>query len=98
MRGLGPVISLGHPFVGQEETAGGVGRHEKEADLGPSDLLDLRAIHTPDFPACSDLEYRGGLGISRQDYRKISSVGSLLFRNIPSSHTHVVPHSRIYKV
>jgi hypothetical protein len=34
----------------------------------------------PDFPACGILEYRGGLGISQQDCRKISSVSSLLFR------------------
>jgi hypothetical protein len=34
----------------------------------------------PDFPAHGVLEYRGRLGISRQDCRKISSVGSLLFR------------------
>jgi hypothetical protein len=43
-RGFRHVISLGHPFVGQEGTAGGVGRHEKEADSGPSNLLDLSAI------------------------------------------------------
>jgi hypothetical protein len=33
-----------------------------------------------DLPAHGVLEYRGALGISRQDCRKISSVGSLLFR------------------
>jgi hypothetical protein len=50
-----------------------------------------------DFPAYIDLEYRSKLGISQQDYRNISSVSSLLFRNISSSsHTHVVPHGRVY--
>ena len=34
----------------------------------------------PDFPAHGVLEYRDRLGISRQDCREISSVGSLLFR------------------
>jgi hypothetical protein len=32
------------------------------------------------FPAHGVLEYRGKLGISQQDCRKISSVSSLLFR------------------
>jgi hypothetical protein len=34
----------------------------------------------PDFPAHGALKYQGGLGISRQDCRKTSSIGSLLFR------------------
>jgi hypothetical protein len=34
----------------------------------------------PDFPTYGILEYWGGLGISPQDCRKISSVDSLLFR------------------
>jgi hypothetical protein len=36
----------------------------------------------PDFPTHGALEYQGGLGISRQDCRKISLDGSLLFRKI----------------
>jgi hypothetical protein len=34
----------------------------------------------PDFPAHGILEYRGVLGMSQRDFRKISSVCSLLFR------------------
>jgi hypothetical protein len=44
-KGFGPIISQGHLFVGQGRTAGGMGRHEEEADSGPSGLLDLSAIH-----------------------------------------------------
>jgi hypothetical protein len=51
-KGFGPIISPGHPFVGQGRTAGGMGRREEEADLGPGGSLDLSAIHIvdPTFP------------------------------------------------
>jgi hypothetical protein len=56
-RGFGPVILQGHPFVGQERTTGGVGRHEKEADSGPSNPSNLSAIHSvhPTFPRAASL-------------------------------------------
>jgi hypothetical protein len=34
----------------------------------------------PDFPVYGALDYQGGLGISQQYCRKISSIDSLLFR------------------
>jgi hypothetical protein len=40
----------------------------------------------PDFPAHGVLEYRDGLGISRQGYGKFSSVSSLLSRGYASTH------------
>jgi hypothetical protein len=97
VKGFGPIISQGHPFVGQGRTAGAMGRREEEADLGPGDSLDLSVIHSadPTFPR-SALGRRNKLGISRQDHRKISSVGSLLFRYTSLSYRHVVPHGRIY--
>jgi hypothetical protein len=45
----------------------------------------------------SALGRRNKIRISRQDYRKISSVSSLLLRYTPSSYTHVMPHSQVYK-
>jgi hypothetical protein len=44
-------------------------RHTRALSVAPTQL-----------PACDALEYRGRLGISRQDCRKISSVGSLVLR------------------
>jgi hypothetical protein len=84
--------------VGQGRTIGGMGRREEEADSGPGGSLDLSVIHSadPTFPS-SALGRWNRLGISRQDHRKISSVGSLLFRYTSLSYTHVVPHGRIYK-
>jgi hypothetical protein len=35
VKGFGPIISQGHPFVGQGRTAGGMGRREEEADSSP---------------------------------------------------------------
>jgi hypothetical protein len=45
-RGYGPVTSQGHPFVGRDRTTRGVGRHEKEADSGPSNPSDSSAIRS----------------------------------------------------
>jgi hypothetical protein len=55
--GFGPVTSQGHPFVGRNRTAGGVGRHEKEADSGPSNPSDSSAIRSahPTFPRAAPL-------------------------------------------
>jgi hypothetical protein len=43
--------------MGQEGIAGGVDRHEKEADSGPSNPLDLSAIQSahPTFPHAAPL-------------------------------------------
>jgi hypothetical protein len=84
--------------VGQGRTAGGMDRHEEEANLGPGGSLDLSIIHITDpiLPR-STLDRRNKLGISRQGYRKISLVGSLLLRYISSAYTHVVPHGQVYK-
>jgi hypothetical protein len=58
----------------------------------------LSVIHSSDPILPRDhLEHRNQMRISRQDRRKISSVGSLLLRNISLSYMHVVPHGRIYK-
>jgi hypothetical protein len=56
-RGLGPVTSQGHPFVGRVRTTSGVGRHEKEADLDPGNPLDSCAICCahPTFPRTAPL-------------------------------------------
>jgi hypothetical protein len=43
-KGFRPIISQGHPFVGQGRTAGGMSRREEEADLGPGSSLDSSAI------------------------------------------------------
>jgi hypothetical protein len=84
--------------VGQGRTAGGTGRREEETNSGPGDSLDLTAIHgvDPILPR-STLGRRNKIGISRQDYRKISSVGLLLLRYTSSSYTHVMPHGQVYK-
>jgi hypothetical protein len=85
--------------VGQGRTAGGMGRREEEANSGPSLLVGFKRypLRRSDFPVQGDLEYRSKLGIDRQDYRKISLVGSLLLRYISSSYTHVMPHDQVYK-
>jgi hypothetical protein len=92
------IISQRHLFLGQGRTAGGMGRRKEEADSGPGGSWDLNAIHNtdPTFPR-STLGRRKKLGISRQDYRMISLVSSLLLRNTSSSYTHVVPHGQVYK-
>jgi hypothetical protein len=84
--------------MGQGRTAGGMDRREKEEKSGLDGSWDLNAIHStdPTFPR-NTLRRRNKLGISQQDYRKISSVGSLLLRNTSSSYTHVVPHGQVYK-
>jgi hypothetical protein len=97
-KGFGPIVSQGHPFVGQGSIAGGMGRHEEEADLDPDGSLDLNIVHDvgPILPR-SALGRRNKIRISRQDYRKISLVSSLLLRYTSSSYTHVMPHGQVYK-
>jgi hypothetical protein len=97
-KGFGPIISQGRPFVGQRRIAGGMGRHEEEADLGLGGSLDLNIIHNagPILPH-SALRCQNKIKISGQDYRKISSVNSLLLRYTSSSYTHVMPHGQVYK-
>jgi hypothetical protein len=84
--------------VDQGRIAGGMGRREEEADSGPGGSLDLSIIHNADpiLPR-NALERRNKIRIGRQDYRKISSVGSLLLRYTSSSYTHVMPHGQVYK-
>jgi hypothetical protein len=59
-KGFGPIVSQGHPFVGQRRTAGGMDLREKEADSGPNGSLDLSAIHSidPTFPRAATLNIR----------------------------------------
>jgi hypothetical protein len=54
--------------MGQGRTAGGIGRHEEEADLGPGGSLDLSIIHSTDpiLPR-STLGRRNKISISQQD-------------------------------
>jgi hypothetical protein len=61
-RGFGPVTSQGHPFMGQERTNSEVGRHEKEADSGPSTLSDVNAVLSvhPIFPHTAPLNIGTG--------------------------------------
>jgi hypothetical protein len=67
-------------------------------DSGPDGLLDLSIIHSFDLiPPRDTLGCRNQMRISRQDYGKISSVGSLLLRDMSSSYPHVMPHGRVYK-
>jgi hypothetical protein len=84
--------------MGQGRIAGEMGRPEEEADLGPGGSLDLSITKSTGLilPR-SILGHRNKIRISRQDYRKISSIGSLLLRNTSSSYTHVMPHSQVYK-
>jgi hypothetical protein len=64
VKGFGPIISQGHPFMGQGRTAGGMDRCEKEADSGPSGSLDLSAIHSvdPTFPRAATLNIGANQG------------------------------------
>jgi hypothetical protein len=61
-RGFRHVNSQGHPFMGQERTTSEVGRHEKEADSGPStpsDVNDVLSVH-PIFPHTVPLNIEKG--------------------------------------
>jgi hypothetical protein len=84
--------------VGQGRTAGRMGQCREGANAGLGGLWDLSVIHSanPIFPH-DTLGRRNQIKISRQDYRKISSVGSLLLRDTSLSYAHVMPHGQIYK-
>jgi hypothetical protein len=96
-KGFGLIISQGRPFMGQGRIAGEMGRHEEEAGLGPGISLNSSIIRSTDpiLPR-SALRRRNKIRISQQDYRKISSVSSLLLRYTSSSHTHVIPNGQVY--
>jgi hypothetical protein len=93
VKGFGPIISQGRPLVGQGRTAGRMGRRKEGADVGPSGSWDLSVIHSANsiFPR-DILERQNQVKISWQDYRKISSVGSILLRDTSLSCAHVMPH------
>jgi hypothetical protein len=97
-KGIGPIVSQGHPFVGQGRNRWWSGLTREWIDSGPDGLLDLSIIHSFDpIPPCNTLGCRNRTRISRQYYGKISSVGSLLLRDMSSSYPHVMPHGRLYK-
>jgi hypothetical protein len=98
MKGFGLIVSQGRPFMGQGRITGGMGRHEEEAGLGPGGSLNSSIILSTDpILLRSALRCRNKIRISRQDYRKISSVSSLLLWYTSSSHTHVMAHDQVYK-
>jgi hypothetical protein len=84
--------------VGQGRTAGRMGQHRERANAGQCASWGLSVIHSsvPILPH-DHLGHRNQMRVSRQDCRKISSVGSLLLRNTSLSYMHVVPHGQIYK-
>jgi hypothetical protein len=84
--------------VGHGRTAGGMGRRGEGADLGLGGSLDLNITHSAGpILLRSALGRRNKIRISRQDYRKISLISSLLLRCTSSSYTHVMPHGQVYK-
>jgi hypothetical protein len=50
----------------------------------------------PTFPRWSRT-YRNQARMSRLNYRKINSYGSLLLRRTLLSYLHVMPHGQVYK-
>ena len=97
-KGFGPIISQGHPFVGQGRNFQQNGSTRGRINSSPCGSLNSNAICSidPTFPR-SALRRRSRRIISRRDYRKINSVGSLLLRNTWLSYPHVTSHGRIYK-
>jgi hypothetical protein len=94
----GPIISQGHPFVGQGRNHWQNGSTQdwiNSSSCGSMDLNVIRSID-PILPR-STLRHRNWTRISRQDNREISSVGSLLLRSTLLSYPHVTPHNRVYK-
>jgi hypothetical protein len=96
-RGLGLVTSQGHPFVGRARAIGGWADLRRQQIQAQATRQFVRyRQQPPDFPTHGVLEYRGGLGISRQYCRKISSAGSLLFRrHMILMYTWSTPRSSI---
>jgi hypothetical protein len=96
-KGLGPNNSRGHSFVGLGRDAqwSGVTQDWINASLdGPMNLGNRNS--DPTFPR-SVLIHRNRTEIGRQNYRKISSVGSLLLRLTLLSYSHVTSHGQVYK-
>jgi hypothetical protein len=58
---------------------------------GPTDLSNIHS-NSPTFPRCV-LKRRNRMAISRRNYRKIGSVGSLLLRLTLLSYPHVTPQT-----
>jgi hypothetical protein len=80
-RGHGHVTPQVHLFVGWAKATGGMGRSEKSMDLSPDGPLNRTLPQETAQLSCAwHLLMSGGLGMSRQDFREISSVGSLLVR------------------
>jgi hypothetical protein len=48
VKGFGPIVSQGRPFVGRGRIAGRMGRRWEGADSGPGGSLDLSDIHSTD--------------------------------------------------
>jgi hypothetical protein len=97
-KGLGPIVSQGHPFVGLGRNVWQNGSTQDWINSSPGDPMNSSIIHSSDpiLPRC-DLRRRSWMMISRQNNRKISSVGSLLLRRTLLSYPHVTPHDRVYK-
>ena len=96
-KGFESIVLQGHPFVGQRRTAGRMGRRREWANAGQGGSWGFSIIHSSDPILPRDhLGHRNQVRISRQDCRKISSVGSLLLRHTSLSYTHVsAPRSDI---
>jgi hypothetical protein len=96
-KGLGPIVSQGHPFVGLGRNVWQSRSTQDWINSSPGSPMNLSIIHSSDpIPPCYTLRRRNWMMISRQNYRKISSVGSLL-RHTLLSYPHVTPHGRVYK-
>ena len=93
VKGFGPDISQGHPFVGLGRNVWRSGSAQDRINSSPDDPTDLSNVHNsnPTFPRCV-LKRRNRMAISRQSYRKIGSVDSLLPRHTLLSYPHVTPH------
>jgi hypothetical protein len=97
-KGSGPDVSQGHPFVGLGRDARRSGSIQDRINSSSDDPTHSSNIHSsnPTFSRCI-LRHRNWMVISRQNYRKIGSVSSLLLRLTLLSYLHVTPHGRVYK-
>jgi hypothetical protein len=70
----------------------------KQIDANPDDTTSLNCDRNrdPTFPR-RGLIHRNRAGISRLNYRKIDSVGSLLPKHTLLSYPHVTTHGQVYK-
>jgi hypothetical protein len=97
-KGLGPIVLQGHPFVGLGRNVWQSRSKQDWINSSPGSPINLSIIHYSDpiLPRCA-LRRRNWMMISRQNYRKIGSVSSLLLRRTLLSYSHVTPHGRVYK-